>query len=212
MESNQEAFGYQYVSLRLPDVLGPRDNTGRWWTLILWLRTHRDITGPLHIPPYIENQPISLVYSVDVAKLIIRLMGIDGEVLNTSYNVAFAETLTLEELLDALAKRLSISKVDYVKGDNATVNFGIPSVSKGPIDVAKAMEALNWKPTSLERALNDSCDFYESAMRKRSFKNEMEQSLRRLGINQHSFAAFKELYYKLYGHSYDDVGTEHQEL
>lgn len=34
----REEGGVPYVSLRLPDVIGPRDNTYRWWIYQTWIR------------------------------------------------------------------------------------------------------------------------------------------------------------------------------
>ena len=37
----------RYLILRLPDVIGPFDDSGRFWAYLLWLPLHRD--APLQL-------------------------------------------------------------------------------------------------------------------------------------------------------------------
>ena len=46
----RSAGGPPYVSLRLPDVLGTRDNTNRFWMTHILLNLHTFLTKPLPIP------------------------------------------------------------------------------------------------------------------------------------------------------------------
>ena len=35
---NRERGGMKYLIFRLPDVVGPRDTTDRWWTYQMWVQ------------------------------------------------------------------------------------------------------------------------------------------------------------------------------
>jgi len=67
-----ELPGIPYVMLRLPDVLGPRDTTYRFWLYQLWVRLAPVLgSRPVTIPKFLEEQENSFVYVDDVAKVVV---------------------------------------------------------------------------------------------------------------------------------------------
>ena len=66
--------GFPFVILRLPDIVGPRDTTSRWWLYHLWVRLSAvDPTRPIQTPRFLSEYAISLVYSEDVAAVIANM-------------------------------------------------------------------------------------------------------------------------------------------
>jgi len=64
--------GIPYVILRLPDVLGPRDTTYRFWLYQLWLRLGPLMpVHPVTIPQFLVNQKNSFVFVDDVTKVVV---------------------------------------------------------------------------------------------------------------------------------------------
>ena len=62
-----------YVVLRLADVLGARDNTGRWLQLVTWvIAAHvcADTVPGVHISTDLAARPISVVAATDVARVV----------------------------------------------------------------------------------------------------------------------------------------------
>jgi len=67
-----ELLGIPYVILRLPDVLGPRDTTYRFWLYQLWVRLAAVLPDhPVTIPKFLVNQKNSFVYVDDVSKVVV---------------------------------------------------------------------------------------------------------------------------------------------
>jgi len=63
--------GIPYVILRLPDVLGPRDTTYRFWLYQLWVRLGAVLPQhPVTVPMFLLDQKNSFVYVDDVAKVV----------------------------------------------------------------------------------------------------------------------------------------------
>lgn len=82
-----------FVSIRLPDVLGPYDNTNRYWCLLEWIKQSHKY--PLEINARDKTSKLSFVYSKDVAELVHRLL-LNRESVEKyrSYNVACKEMIT----------------------------------------------------------------------------------------------------------------------
>tara|TARA_B100000795_G_scaffold268482_1_gene255527 strand:+ start:188 stop:2953 length:2766 start_codon:yes stop_codon:yes gene_type:complete len=109
-----------YVILRLPDVIGPRDNSYRSFLTSLFLRivTDSDYGLPNVVPQIdpsknIAYSQISLVYSLDVASLCLaivrRVAKVNGDpnqlrktwpaMVDHAFNVAFREKVTSNDIL-----------------------------------------------------------------------------------------------------------------
>ena len=150
----------RFISLRLPDVIGPRDRTRRWWKYQLWLAVHQKLNVPVHIPAFLTEKKLSFVFSDDVAQVITQFINGDHRaVRNEAFNLAWPQTITLRQLLTQIGICLNITEPKFTKGQ---LHF-YPSVSRGAIDVEKAVDVLKWKPTPMTKAICDLCGFYVQA-------------------------------------------------
>lgn len=61
------------TSLRLPDVIGPFDDTKRVLKYVTWFQTEH-ISAPIGFEDKDLKKKLSLVYSVDVIKVILRVL------------------------------------------------------------------------------------------------------------------------------------------
>ena len=182
LQRERDWYGINYVTLRLPDVIGPRDTTNRFWNYQIWLLTHQyDVSfGAVHLNPN-ENKLMSLLYSEDLSDLIIKLFDADLDVFNEAYNVAF-DPITLEGFIGTMAESLEIDVV-FNRTDEANVHW-YPSVTRGPVNTTKVSEKLNWKPSPLKVAVKLSCEFFQSAMSVPSFERRRDGILRRYIPNE----------------------------
>lgn len=165
LASQRESGGIPYISLRLPDVIGPRDTTYRWWIYQLWMKLSDHLEKPLAIPEFLVSTPMSLVYVKDVADLIAKLMTPRPEVLDQAYNLAFRETPTLLQLLTDIKTVLNITDLPLTTDNSGTAVHMFPSVRKGPVDISKAIDVLGWSPTPLQDAILETVAFYEKAIK-----------------------------------------------
>ena len=166
LENLYKLHSFNYISLRLPDVIGPRDNTDRFWYYFIWTLTHNEIGFPLMIPTWLASHRLSFVYSLDVAALITEtlLKPID-EYLNQAFNLACSETLTLQEFLIIIGNSLNIS-VSFIEGGS---EYYFPSVTRGPVNCTKALKILNWKATPIQVAIDESIAFYRNSLNSPQF-------------------------------------------
>jgi nucleoside-diphosphate-sugar epimerase len=76
-----------YINLRLPDVLGPYDNTNRYWCLLEWIKQSNK--HPVEVNLKDQTSKLSFVYSKDIAVLIYNLITNRNTVDKyRSYNIA----------------------------------------------------------------------------------------------------------------------------
>jgi len=186
---------FNYISLRLADVIGARDNTHRFWKYYLWCKLN-NITGPIHIPPHLIDRKLSFVYSRDVADTIVDLLLIfDKEsIWNSAYNLAFESSLTLKEFLTKIGLLLK-QEINFDETEEAHINFGFPSVSRGPISCDKGKQKLMWNPTDIDVALKEICKFYESAQYKTDNKFILDHILDSLDIRRDKYRDFLEMHH-----------------
>jgi len=179
---------YQYISIRLPDVIGPRDNTNRFWKCFLWAKL-TDIVGPITIPDEIADKPLSFVYSLDVAELIFSLVAndYDEQVFNNAYNLAFKETISLRYLFESMASYLGNSMPNITDGE---FPIGFPSVKRGCVDISKAVNVLKWSPVTIDDALKDSMLFYNDAQFNKEYKYLLDRVLEFHGIKRDKYRKF----------------------
>jgi len=170
--------GVPYVTLRLPDVIGPRDNTYRWWIYQLWVKLADYIDKPLSVPKRFWNQPISFVYSNDVADVILDVINAGSEIDNQAFNLALDETPTLRQFLHSLMDILDTDDIDIEMDESQEAFHLFPSVRSGPLDVTKAKSLLDWKPTSWIDILDANVAFYENAMKQKQFVDARKDVVR----------------------------------
>ena len=111
LKSNGQYGDFPYICLRLPDVIGPYDNTERFWVYLLWIEQMDAF--PLHSQTDSSVKKLSFVYSEDVAGFIYSFIERVNDVTNCqefvktisghSFNIACDETLTLLELLQKMS-------------------------------------------------------------------------------------------------------------
>ena len=172
---------FNYIALRLPDVIGPRDNTNRFWYYFLWTLVHKEIDFPLMIPTWLASQPLSFVYSLDVARLITgTLLKPLPKFLNQPFNLAFSEILTLQEFLTLIGNSVDIDTVSFIEGGS---EYYFPSVTRGPIDCTKASHSLDWKATPIQNAVNESMDFYKTSLENPQFATLVKTIIADLEVN-----------------------------
>lgn len=171
-------WGVPFLSLRLPDVIGPRDNTYRWWIYQLQIRLHAHLSNEVRIPKSVCHQPLSLVHSDDVADLIVHICSQSPEKFahGKAYNLAFKENPTLFELLEAIKSELNMRDVPIICAAESMPEL-YPTVTLGPVDTSSAEQELSWNPTTLSEAVKDNVNFYESAARNPEFKKELANAL-----------------------------------
>lgn len=176
LQEQRKEGGFPYVALRLPDVIGPRDNSFRFWTYQLWIRIHKDIHYPVHMPEGVADDKFSLVHVEDAAKAIERVLEVGPAVHNQAINIAFSEHFTLKKLLRDIADKLEIDKLEFLSDNDATW-YTYPTVTRGPLDISKAKILLDWKPMTWEIALSSLCAYFEGAMSDMKLLREREMLL-----------------------------------
>ncbi|KAH9496041.1 hypothetical protein Btru_014994 [Bulinus truncatus] len=163
---NSEKCTLPYIILRLPDVIGPRDNTYRWWIYQLWMKLQPYLEQKIIVPSNFEKQPMSLVYVDDVAALLKKLVQNDyPNAYYQTFNLALNEKFSLKQFLEDMISELNITDVNITVVDNPNAIRLFPSVKSGPIDTTKAEQMLQWKPTKWSQVLRDTCSFYEQAIK-----------------------------------------------
>ena len=173
LKEQRERGGFPYVILRLADAIGPRDTTGRLWTYQVWVKLHKALNLPIHLPEGIENKTFSFVYSKDVAKAVIEVLKRGKEIHDKTLNLAMNEPLTLGYLLRGISKYLDVGDLLLNTSDtNAWYRF--PTTDLGPLDTSQAKKLINWEPTPLDVALNETFSFNEDAMLDPVFVKERE--------------------------------------
>ena len=187
--------------LRLPDVIGLRDNTDRFWNYLLWMRFHDIFDRPLALPPSLHNRSLSFVFAEDVANLLVVIPEYEDGVFNFAYNLAFRETVTLEKFLRIMAKYLGVPEVKFDKSNERGTRY-YPSVKRGSLDISMAYNYLHWNPSMIELGIRKSVQFYEYAMRSSDFKDQRKAILDRLDVPPHAMGAFKKRLKEVYGVEY----------
>lgn len=80
---------FPYVFLRLPDVIGPRDSTNRFWLYQMWFQylcfTYPDITQIIRVPKSFYNKKTSYIYVKDIARIIHIVL--HSDVKNEVFNI-----------------------------------------------------------------------------------------------------------------------------
>lgn len=184
-------YGVYYVALRLPDVLGARDNSERLLLYAIWIelvarlenrggqrstsfaftdawlqQVSGEHTGRVHIPAATRDVLLSFVWSEDVAKCLTEVIGklmveqLSCALLRSAFNLACSEQVTLMDFVGQIALALGIADFDqsWVSIREDAESF-FPSVTKGPIAIARAQELLNFQPTPLATVVQEIVQF-----------------------------------------------------
>eukprot|EP00040_Diaphanoeca_grandis_P044638 m.13068 g.13068 ORF g.13068 m.13068 type:complete len:377 (+) comp9582_c0_seq1:308-1438(+) len=157
---------FNFLHLRLADVIGERDGTDRWLRYMLWIYAC-DVHGKaIDLPSGTEaGQQLSFVFSDDVAKVIAHVVKNAQDMpaaLNQAYNLAFTSSATLNTTLEMMAKAMAVRTLRFNTPANPEMYF--PSVTRGPVDVSKAKQRLQWQPQPLQTTIKRICTFYVKAL------------------------------------------------
>lgn len=178
LQLQRQTGGFPFVVLRLPDVIGPRDNSFRFWTYQLWVKTHKAIAHPIHLPDSVADTKFSLVHVDDVANAIIAILDAGKKVHDQAINLAFEEEFTLRKLIEAIAikENVELDSLQFLTDDKLAW-YTLPTVSKGPLDTRKARDLIAWNPMTWEDALDGLSKFYNDAMTDKKWIKEREMVL-----------------------------------
>ncbi|KAK2167971.1 hypothetical protein NP493_1248g02019 [Ridgeia piscesae] len=157
--------GFPFVIIRLPDVIGPRDNTHRFWIYQLWIKVSTLIDDkPVSIPKFLTDYDVSFVYVDDVARAVEMLLTAGPQLKDHAINLAYPQTFRLGDVFNDVITELGVSAKLHVDESVAGNHFYLyPSVIRGPIDVTKAVNLLHWSPTPWREALAATVAFHEAA-------------------------------------------------
>ncbi|KAI0210396.1 hypothetical protein LSAT2_004868 [Lamellibrachia satsuma] len=157
--------GFPFIILRLPDVIGPRDNTYRWWIYQLWIKVSTlMIDKPVSMPKFLTTYTLSFVYVEDVARTVKTLMTSGPQIRDQAINLAYPQTFHLGDVLNDVIAELGVStKVKVDESVSGNHFYLYPSVVRGPVDVTKAENLFKWSPTPWKEALAATVRFHEAA-------------------------------------------------
>ena len=167
-KSNEQQFSF--IILRLADVIGPRDSTERFWLIQMYLEYLNFInSSQIEISDEYFNKKTSYVYVYDVARVILSIL--KSNIKNEIFNIGFDVNLSINELYQKMATLIDSNfSLNFIQ-TNKDINHPFPSVNKS-ININKIKRILNFEPTSIEQALNETIQFFKNAYSK--FPNEMK--------------------------------------
>lgn len=197
----RKAGGFPYVALRLPDVIGPRDGSFRFWIYQLWINTHNTIDERVPLPKGVSDTKFSLVHVEDVAKAVLRVLEVGHKAYDQPINIAFDKHFTLESLLADIGRQLGLDKVQFLSDVDQTW-YTYPTVTKGPLDINRAKILLDWEPMPWDRGLAALVTFFDDAMTDKSLASEREMVIADVIENlvpEEKYAKYLEGLKKVYG-------------
>uniref|UniRef100_A0A915L5T5 NAD-dependent epimerase/dehydratase domain-containing protein n=1 Tax=Romanomermis culicivorax TaxID=13658 RepID=A0A915L5T5_ROMCU len=177
--------GLPYLILRLPDVLGERDSTKRWWKYQMWIENFRLLDTPIVIPDFARNLKTSYVYVKDVAKLVALICEYpkaqiqSSKIIDKVYNFAYPEAKSLTELLVHINQATNVRRVDMTKASDAHQTkdntFYFPSVTLGALDIsAFGKNFPNFVFTPWEEMVHNIAGFYKKSSK--DFPRERDET------------------------------------
>ena len=79
---------------------------------------------------------------------------------------------------------------DSIIISDGNLGIGFPSVMRGPVDISKAINFLNWKPTPVHKALHDTMQFYNESQFNRDYKYILDRVLEFHGVKRDKYRQF----------------------
>lgn len=179
----------KYLFIRLPDVLGPFDESFRIWVYLEWIKNSRIRPIEFERADLVRN--LSFVSRDDVNNLILNLIlnaqnFKNEEIYNQAFNISFDEILTLKELVDVLYFILTENNSELInKGYNYIIPedcYGktyLPSVTVGAVCNYKAKNIGLFKPKeNIIEFLRKTVYFFEKEAK--TYKSEYEEMISEL--------------------------------
>ena len=167
-----------HVSLRFADVVGPRDNTGRFVTYFAWVKFEKLESAPNIALPKGIPEATSITYVGDAAQSILLAMDESNrDAWNASYNIACEEVFNVTSQIMSMGHLMGNHHICPTKIRDLDLHV-YPSVTKGPIDVTKAKDTLAFRPTPQEVALSRTIRWYDKLYKKDgNFRKEVVTEL-----------------------------------
>ena len=158
---------WSYVILRLPDVLGPRDSTDRWWFYQMWVQFYPTLQKPFEFSTDLRS---SYVYVNDVARYISYILSRTVHESSTVFfnqilNIACHEVISMNELFSLTIEEFIYSALNIpIKYNPNTEADFFPSVTRGGLNISKASaDQFNWKPTPIKQVVRETIQWYNNA-------------------------------------------------
>lgn len=165
------AGGFPFVTLRLTNVIGPKENTIRYWLVHLWIRAHIDLRLPMQLDENILDQPITFTYTLDIARAVVRAISkarnetcCTSDVEGEAFNIACEEAPNQRTFYELVAEPMGMPYVETQERNHTSAIVLYPDIIRGPVSIAKASEKLGWAPTDLRKALRSVARFYDRTM------------------------------------------------
>ncbi|CAF1485237.1 unnamed protein product [Adineta ricciae] len=181
-QSKTKAHNWSYAILRLPDVLGPRDSTDRWWFYQMWIQFYSSIQKPLEVSTHLRS---SYIYVNDIARYIAYILSktfLDSSTIffNQILNIACTEIVSIHDLLSVIIDELNLTdlRIPIRYNPNTDVDF-FPSVTRGGLNISKASSTqYSWKPTPLKQVVRETVQWYNDAYG--LYPNERSHMIKRI--------------------------------
>ena len=177
-----------YTALRLPDVLGPRDTSRRWWVHQAWLQHAALVGRPVPVSSAVAGRTTSCVYAPDVARAVRRVMELvtAGTPPTGAFNLSVDRDFTLQQLLQEIANEVGgitgplteLTDDPTKHGLLPSVDDTLPSVTRGPVSIARARRELGFEPTPWSDVLRETVQFCKEAFYK--YPEERQHVLKNL--------------------------------
>ena len=142
------------VSLRLPDVIGPRDNLGGFLDLVDAVGRGRVGCAVKHVSDG-KSHVGSIAFAPDVGRAVVAALTASNP--PKMLHIACAEPVSVAELAALVAGERDYALDAARKAPLLTVDVG------GPLRVDAALSALDWKPTPIRGAVRETVAWYETA-------------------------------------------------
>ncbi len=164
---SKSTYNWSYVILRLPDVLGPRDSTDRWWFYQMWIQFYSSLQKPLEISTHLRS---SYVYVNDIARYLTYILSktfLDSSTIfyNEILNIACREIISINDFFSLIIDELNLNslRIPIKYNPNTDANF-FPSVTRGGLNISKALSnQFNWRPTPLKQVIRETIQWYNDA-------------------------------------------------
>ena len=176
VEEVLQRSGCRAVALRLPDVLGPFDDTYRLWAYWHWWRVGVPQVRSRKRPREDAEPVLAFVFSRDVARFCVRLLSHRGDGFD-AVHLGCEEQLSLGRFLELMAKCMGLSSQGCAPCERPKSFF--PSVERPyPLSFRKLKERYDFVCTPLEEVLRISTAWFLEACH--SFPQEAAQAARKL--------------------------------